>query len=68
MAGLYLLYAEALNEVNGPTPEAISYVDMIRARAGLKGVVSSWATYSSNPTKPGKSGWFKSDHTPGKKN
>jgi len=53
MAGLYLLYAEALNEVNGPTPEAISYIDMVRARAGIGGVVSSWATYSSNPGKPG---------------
>ncbi len=52
MAGLYLLYAEALNEVNGPTPEAISYVDKIRARSGLAGVVSSWANYSNNPTKP----------------
>jgi len=52
MAGLYLLYAEALNEVNGPTPEAISYIDMVRARAGLQGVVSSWANYSNNPTKP----------------
>ncbi|HWZ05241.1 MAG TPA: RagB/SusD family nutrient uptake outer membrane protein [Mucilaginibacter sp.] len=52
LAGLYLLYAEALNEVNGPTPEAIGYIDQVRARAGLGGVVSSWATYSINPTKP----------------
>ncbi|BAU54095.1 RagB/SusD family nutrient uptake outer membrane protein [Mucilaginibacter gotjawali] len=52
LAGLYLLYAEALNEVNGPTPEAIGYIDQVRARAGLGGVVSSWATYSKNPTKP----------------
>jgi hypothetical protein len=52
MAGLYLLYAEALNEVNGPTTEAISYVDKIRARAGLDGVINSWAAYSKNPSKP----------------
>jgi hypothetical protein len=52
MGGLYLLYAEALNEVNGPTPEVISYVDQVRARAGLDGVVSSWANYSKTPSKP----------------
>lgn len=53
MGGLYLLYAEALNEVNGPTSEAISYVDKIRARAGLQGVISSWNQYSKNAGKPG---------------
>ncbi|GGA96325.1 hypothetical protein GCM10011500_10170 [Mucilaginibacter rubeus] len=52
MAGLYLLYAEALNEANGPTADAIAYVDKIRARAGLDGVVASWAAYSKNPSKP----------------
>ncbi|TFF35477.1 RagB/SusD family nutrient uptake outer membrane protein [Mucilaginibacter psychrotolerans] len=52
MGGLYLLYAEALNEANGPTPEAISYVDRIRARAGLGGVVESWTKYSKNASKP----------------
>jgi len=52
LSGLYLLYAETLNEVNGPTPEAISYIDMVRARAGLDGVVNSWANYSKNPSKP----------------
>ena len=52
LAGLYLLYAEALNEANGPSAEAISYIDMVRARAGLGGVVNSWATYSKNPSKP----------------
>jgi hypothetical protein len=52
MAGLYLLYAEALNEVNGPGSEAISYIDKVRSRAGLSGVVNSWATYSNNPSKP----------------
>ncbi|MDN5287885.1 MAG: RagB/SusD family nutrient uptake outer membrane protein [Mucilaginibacter sp.] len=52
MAGLYLLYAEALNEVNGPTPTAISYIDKVRSRAGLNGVISSWTAHSKNPTKP----------------
>lgn len=52
MGGLYLLYAEALNEVNGPTAEAIAYIDKIRSRASLEGVEKSWATYSRNPSKP----------------
>src|SRR3984893_5862597 len=37
LAGLYLLYAEALNEVNGPTNEVYSYIDKVRTRAGLQG-------------------------------
>jgi hypothetical protein len=53
MAGLYLLYAEALNEVNGPTAEAYSYIDRVRERAGLAGVVESWSKYSRNASKPG---------------
>jgi hypothetical protein len=53
LAGLYLLYAEALNEVNGPTGEAYTYIDRVRARAGLKGVVESWTDYSKNPGKVG---------------
>ncbi|MDR0386232.1 MAG: RagB/SusD family nutrient uptake outer membrane protein [Prevotellaceae bacterium] len=52
LADLYLLYAEVLNEVNGPTPEAFYWIDKIRARAGLKGVQESWLK-SSLPAKPG---------------
>jgi hypothetical protein len=51
LADLYLMYAEALNEVNGGSPEAISYVDMLRERAGLQGVVASWTNFSKNPSK-----------------
>lgn len=51
LAGLYLLYAEALNEVDGPSPEVYKYIDLVRERAGLKGVVESWNTYSTNPGK-----------------
>jgi len=51
MADLYLLYAETLNEIQGGSSEAISYVDKIRDRAGLKGVRESWNNYSNNPTK-----------------
>ncbi|MVT10357.1 RagB/SusD family nutrient uptake outer membrane protein [Chitinophaga tropicalis] len=52
LADLYLLYAECLNEANGPSAEAYSYIDKVRERAKLKGVVASWATYAKNPDKP----------------
>ncbi|MCF3111806.1 RagB/SusD family nutrient uptake outer membrane protein [Niabella sp. CC-SYL272] len=52
MADLYLLYAECLNEANGPSEEVYHYLDMVRARTGLKGIVESWARYSNNPGKP----------------
>ncbi|WP_295121125.1 RagB/SusD family nutrient uptake outer membrane protein [uncultured Chitinophaga sp.] len=51
LADLYLLYAEALNEAEPASATAIEYLDKIRTRAGLKGVVESWANYSSNPSK-----------------
>ncbi len=53
LADLYLLYAEALNETKS-TPDATvtEYIDLVRARAGLEGVVASWAKYSSKPNKP----------------
>jgi hypothetical protein len=53
LADLYLLYAEVLNEIKSvPDDEVYYWVDLVRARAGLKGVVESWANYSNNPTKP----------------
>src|SRR3546814_228771 len=36
LPGLYLLYAEALNELNGPSETVYQSIDMVRARAGLK--------------------------------
>jgi starch-binding outer membrane protein, SusD/RagB family len=51
MADLYLLYAEALNEVEPASMRAIEYVDKVRKRAGLKGVVESWSKFSTNPGK-----------------
>ncbi len=50
LSGLYLLYAEALNESNS-IGEAQVWIDKVRDRAGLNGVVDSWAT-STNPSKP----------------
>ncbi len=52
LAELYLWYAEALNEMNGPSEEVYQYIDRVRARAGLKGVVESWSLHSRNPNKP----------------
>lgn len=52
LADLYLLYAEALNESQGPSPLVYAYVDSIRARAGLQGVVQSWANHSTQPNLP----------------
>ena len=43
MSDLYLLYAEALNEANStPVADVYGYIDKVRERAGLKGVVESW--------------------------
>lgn len=60
LSDLYLLYAEAINEVEGPngsnSAELFRYIDLVRARAGLKGVKESWDTYTNNPkynTQPG---------------
>ncbi|HLT93156.1 MAG TPA: RagB/SusD family nutrient uptake outer membrane protein [Membranihabitans sp.] len=53
LADLYLLYAEALNEIKTtPDEEVYHYVDLIRFRAGLDGVVESWKNHSRNPSKP----------------
>lgn len=52
LSGLYLLYAECLNEVSGPASEAIQWVDKVRERAGLEGVAASWTQYAKNPSKP----------------
>ncbi|NII27689.1 RagB/SusD family nutrient uptake outer membrane protein [Pseudoflavitalea sp. X16] len=50
LADLYLLYAEALNESGDPST-ALSYLNQIRARAGLSSVENAWSAWS---TKPGK--------------
>ncbi|RED98414.1 RagB/SusD family nutrient uptake outer membrane protein [Marinoscillum furvescens] len=51
LADLYLMYAEALNE-SGQTGAAYEWIDAVRERAGLDGVVQSWANHSNNPSKP----------------
>ena len=52
LADLYLLYAESLNEYSGPSATVYDYIDLVRDRAGLEGVVESWSKYSINPSKP----------------
>lgn len=53
LADLYLMYAEALNEtLSAPNDSVYMFLDEIRERADLKGVVESWATHSTKPTKP----------------
>src|SRR5690606_9715414 len=42
MADLYLLAAEASNEWEGPSDEALSWVNLVRERAGLQSIESSW--------------------------
>ncbi len=51
LADLYLLHAEALNEVGAPEAEVLKYIDLVRERAGIPGVKDAWTTYSSNPNK-----------------
>lgn len=51
LAGLYLLYAEALNELNGPGEEVYTYINAVRLRAGLPTVQAAWSTYSNTPNK-----------------
>ncbi len=46
LADLFLMYAEVINEVDGPTAECLEYVDRVRTRAGLNGVKESWDNYA----------------------
>lgn len=52
LSDLYLLYAEAINEAEGPnganSATMFEYIDRVRERAGLKGVKESWNTYTNN--------------------
>ena len=57
LADMYLLLAECLNEVGGPDKtdsqgkNAYAYLDEIRARVGMKGVLESWRKYAINDYK-----------------
>lgn len=51
LADLYLLYAEAANEYQGPGQEVYTYLNKVRERAGLPTVEDAWTQYSRNPSK-----------------
>ena len=51
LGDLYLLYAEALNESEGPGQEVYQYLNLVRQRAGLPTVEEAWSNYSNNPQK-----------------
>ena len=51
MADLYLLCSEALNELNGYSPETTRWINLVRERAGLPTVEESWSAYSTDPVK-----------------
>ena len=52
ISDLYLLYAEAINEYEGvagnSSIDMFYYIDLVRERAGLKGVKESWDLYANN--------------------
>jgi len=52
LPALWLMYAECLNEVGGPSAEVYKWIDQVRARADLAGVQQSWSNFSRNPSKP----------------
>lgn len=53
LSDLYLLYAEAINESEGPngahSSDMFHYIDAVRSRAGLPGVKEAWDEYSNSP-------------------
>lgn len=57
LSDLYLLYAEALNELNEtPTPDVYHYVQQVRNKAGLDesgSLIDTWRNHSTKPDKPG---------------
>lgn len=56
LADLYLMYAEALNEAHdGVQSDVYLYVNKVRTRSGIPGVVEAWATHSTKPTLPSTS-------------
>jgi hypothetical protein len=46
MADLYLMKAEALNEINGPGPEVWAEINRVRRRAGIPNVETVWSNAS----------------------
>jgi hypothetical protein len=52
LADLYLMYAEVLNESkDAPDAEVYEYIDIVRTRTGLNGVVESWRDHAIDAQK-----------------
>lgn len=51
LADLYLYYAEALNEIGGPSEEVFHWIDLVRERAGIAPVKEAWTNHSKTPGK-----------------
>lgn len=55
LADLYLLYAEAINESEGPSgahsEDLFYYLNAVRERAGVPDIKEAWDTYSNSPQK-----------------
>ncbi len=53
LTDLYLLYAECINEAEGPTgahaDDLFYYLDQIRGRAGIPDVKTAWDNFSNRP-------------------
>jgi len=49
LSDLYLMYAEALNEVSGYSTDATHYLNLVRARAGIPSVEEAWDRFSTQP-------------------
>jgi hypothetical protein len=43
LTDLFLMYAEALNEANGPSDEVYKWIDTVRRRAGIPGIEESYS-------------------------
>ena len=53
LSDLYLLYAEAINEAEGPngahSDDLFKYINLVRERAKIPDVKTAWDTYSNSP-------------------
>ena len=51
MAELYLNYAEAANQFNGPSQEVYDAINTVRSRSGVNDVEDAWENASKTPNK-----------------
>lgn len=55
LSDLYLLYAEAINEAEGPngahSSDMFNYIDLVRERANIPDIKTAWDKYSNTPGK-----------------